>query len=197
MQCFLGTYPGMASQPEHKFMRALESVCKQTVPVELVVIADGCEITKRLYPDAVLIDKAPIWSGIPRNKGIELASGDLICYLDHDDYLSPEHCEKILEAFIPRWAMMPDNVYKYRDVRRYQNPLDLSHFKQRRTLIQSGYCGTANIVHRKDTPARWRVLSNYAHDWHFIQELVRFEGMPKVLNESGYYVCHIPNQYDV
>ena len=52
MQSYLKDYPGARSNPEEKFIRAVNSVINQSSPNwELVIISDGCEITKALYEE--------------------------------------------------------------------------------------------------------------------------------------------------
>ena len=50
MQSYLGDYPGSRKNPEEKFKRAVTSFLNQTSKNnELVIVADGCKITERLW----------------------------------------------------------------------------------------------------------------------------------------------------
>ena len=44
MASYLGEYKSAAKNRDIKIRRAVESVLSQTVPVELVVVADGCHL---------------------------------------------------------------------------------------------------------------------------------------------------------
>jgi hypothetical protein len=61
--------------------------------------------------------------------------------------------------------------------------------------LVNGQCGTANIVHKRGV--YWRHDDNYQHDWHFIQNLISWYGLPKIVEAGGYKICHIPKRYDV
>ena len=52
MQSYLGDYPGARTNPEMKFIRAVYSMIGQSNPNwELIIAADGCKITERLYKE--------------------------------------------------------------------------------------------------------------------------------------------------
>ena len=107
MQSFLEDYPFARTDPERKFIRAVYSIISQTYKNwELIIISDGCDITQKLYEEYFSnyeniifkkIDKptgtemyasgenSTNFRGTPRRAGVELASGDWICYLDGDD----------------------------------------------------------------------------------------------------------------
>lgn len=63
-----------------KLHRAKASVAGQTIEVEHLV----------------LVDQDREGPGVLRQRGTERASGDWVCYLDDDDVLEPEHCERLL-----------------------------------------------------------------------------------------------------
>jgi len=121
MQAYLaGDYPSAASNPKLKFKRAVTSVLNQQhEEVELIIVADGCEITKELYEaewknnDKVkfaLVDKTPeqtmhnngkYYRGVPREVGRAIATGFVITYLDADDYALPTHASSLVQL----WAL--------------------------------------------------------------------------------------------
>lgn len=119
MQSYLGDYPGARSKPEEKFIRAVYSVIAQTSRNwELIIIADGCEITKRLYNTYFknyknikfkMVEKpeeskmymssnagVKFYRGTPRKEGVKIATGDWICYLDSDDMILRDAVDTIL-----------------------------------------------------------------------------------------------------
>lgn len=191
MASYLGEYKLAAKNRDKKIHRAVESVLNQTIPVELVVVSDGCQKTVDIltkdYPgkfSGYMIGKQLLWSGIPRNTGIDKAKGDIICYLDVDDYLDNNHCEKILTSFGSNdWVWFDDWVFS-------------RGWKQRKCNVeQRGFCGTSNIAHKK--VQIWPVKGNYSHDWQALQNLKNWSKNYKYIGHCGYRVAHIPGRADV
>jgi len=117
MQAYLGKYPGSRSNADKKFLRAVKSFIDQNNKnSELIIVSDGCDIVHRLYfehfkqNDRVkyaFVDKDTpkmyeendgnyYYRGFPRQIGIELADGDVIAYMDSDDYLMKYATDTIL-----------------------------------------------------------------------------------------------------
>jgi len=190
MPSYLGNYKRAARDRENKIRRAVESVLSQTIPVELIVIADGCQKTVDLLNkyyegrfNGYMIGKQPIWSGVPRNTGIEKAKNEIICYLDTDDWLEKDHCEKIEKNFKGDWVWFNDKIWH-------------SGWVQRKCDVNKrGLCGTSNLAHKKI--ALWPVRAAYTHDWIFIESLKKASKDFHYIGDGGYMVCHIPNRYDV
>lgn len=74
--------------------RAMDSVLNQTYgKLELIVVADGPDAAKRRWVPAlderVVYDELPSWSGARgnfcRQRGVEIARGDYLMFLDDDD----------------------------------------------------------------------------------------------------------------
>lgn len=130
MQSFLGDYPGSRSLPKEKFLRAVNSFLTQEhVDKELIIIADGCEITKKMFElyysnhdqikfcylhrdlnkeksMYVVNHKITSFRGLPRQLGVEIATGDLIAYLDSDDIMLPKRLSDI-NLF---WEKLPEDI---------------------------------------------------------------------------------------
>ncbi|HYV38213.1 MAG TPA: glycosyltransferase [Gemmataceae bacterium] len=86
---------------------AIQSVLWQTYPhFELLVIGDGCTddseaVTKSFRDWRVRWHNLPENSGsqpAPNNKGLELARGDYVAYLGHDDVWHPTHLGLLVRA---------------------------------------------------------------------------------------------------
>src|SRR6202022_1897981 len=86
---------------------AIKSVLWQTFQdFEHLIVGDGCsddsEQVVAQFNDARLIwHNLPTNSGsqsAPNNKGLELARGEYIAYLGHDDLWHPSHLEKLIQA---------------------------------------------------------------------------------------------------
>ena len=191
---FLGEYRTAASDRERKLLRAVYSVLNQTfADFEVIVIADGCEKTVEIMKQFVtpfkskvstyLIPKSKIWSGEPRNTGIEEAKGDYIVYLDSDDQFGENHLQNIangLNGF--DWVWFDDIRFHPKSEEWYINPCDIN---------REGRHGTSNICHKRSLPYRWDHVG-YAHDYYFIKHLRQNTNFKKI--EGGeYYVMHLPH----
>ena len=194
----------MAADPESKLIRAVNSALNQDYDsIEVIVISDGCDLTDRIIISIIgnlktkaieilpikliSIPKQPPFSGNVRNAGIEAATGDIICYLDSDDILGPDHVSTIVKYFEGSWVWFNDMVWS-RD-----------KFIERECSLKLGFCGTSNIAHRRDVSSRWLSVNKYGYDdWNFIQELKKESEGVKIETPS-YIVCHIPFKrgYDV
>ena len=194
-----------AADPESKLIRAVNSALNQDYDsIEVIVISDGCDLTDRIIISIIgnlktkaieilpikliSIPKQPPFSGNVRNAGIEAATGDIICYLDSDDILGPDHVSTIVKNFKGSWVWFNDMVWN-RD-----------KFIERECSLKLGFCGTSNIAHRRDMSARWLPVNKYGYDdWNFIQELKKECPDGVKIETPSYIVCHIPYKrgYDV
>jgi glycosyltransferase involved in cell wall biosynthesis len=121
MQAYLGDYPGSRSNSIDKFIRAITTFKAQTYSnSELIIVSDGCNIVHETYNSQFkldpqikyafvdkkgipnmyeLVDGQKYYRGIPRQVGVTLADGDLITYMDSDDFLLPNFLESIVSEF--------------------------------------------------------------------------------------------------
>jgi glycosyltransferase involved in cell wall biosynthesis len=179
----LENYSGSARNKEQKLIRAVASVQQQTFQdFEIIVVADGCERTMEIVRNAdnvrsFLIPRGKLFSGGPRNKGIEEARGEYIIYLDIDDLYGNNHLAKIVPHLGGDWVWYNDIRW---DGKWYENQCD---------IYRVGKHGTSNICHRR-LDVKWNA-GGYAHDYHFVRQLVRFKNFTKIPTPE-YYVCHVP-----
>jgi len=81
--------------------RAVESALNQTEsPREIIVIDDGsdddtAEFVRALGDKIVFLQQTNQGQGAARNRGLEIASGEYIAFLDADDYWKPQFIEKM------------------------------------------------------------------------------------------------------
>jgi len=182
-----------AEEPEEKLIRAVNSALNQDYEaIEVIVVADGCNKTVELIWHIPVIirkiEKQPPFSGNVRNAGIEAATGDLICYLDADDYLGSDHVTTIVKHFKGDWVWFNDMT------------LVKDKFIERECQLKLGFCGTSNIAHLRSMKARWLEKNKYGYDdWNFIQELKKECPDGVRIETPSYVVCHIPFKrgYDV
>lgn len=192
MASYLGNYPNRCSNPEKKFIRAVRSFLSQTYEnKELIIVADGCDMTEVLYKQFFIneknikfikIPKQPIYSGECRNAGFPLADGEIISYLDNDDVIGKRHLEIIMEEFTDD----VDLVY-YDDF--LVQSADFKKLYRRNNKLAYGSIGTSSITHRNNDWLRWN--QGYGHDFIFLMRAV-INGMRfKKLNQpSQYLVAH-------
>lgn len=192
MASYLGDYPGRASEPIKKIVRAVKSFLTQSYEnKELIIVSDGCLKTNQIYEKVfkkfdniklVSIDKQPLYSGECRNAGMNIASGDIITYLDNDDVLGKTHLEIIMSQINDE-----DDMVYYDDFLVLSS--DFKKLQERLVELRYGSIGTSAISHRNVDWLRWGI--GYGHDWVFIQSAI-INGMKfkKLENTPQYLVCH-------
>lgn len=199
MASYLGDYPGCASNRTYKFKRAVDSFISQSYNnKELIIVSDGCDITESLYNNLyknnddilfIKIEKQVTFSGETRNIGIDLSTGDFICYLDTDDFFSKTHLENISKQITTHdWYYYDDRI-----ITKY-NSIDDFEYNIRVNIPEINRIGTSTIVHKKNK-IRW--TSGYAHDWIFIKNQIDNSNNYKKIDTDTYNVCHIPNMIDL
>lgn len=155
--------------------RCVPSVAAQTIPVEHVVVSDGPDPVLRdllagtgvvyaevdqHYDDAVNVGARA------RNRGLEVATGDYIAYLDDDNAFKPEHVQTLAEAL----QAHPDRDFAYS--RMFRHGLgDIIGAEP----PQHGRVDSSILMQRADTHLRfgwWPVPSAYCVDWELVQAWV-------------------------
>jgi len=186
-----------ASNPEVKFMRAVNSFLAQSfTDAELIIVSDGDRMVEDIWAYALhnypkiqfkYIDKQIDFSGVVRQTGIEMATGEIICYLDHDDMFGKDHLQIISDNFDTEkydWVYYNDYVM-----------LNAEHTikEERDNLLALGRIGTSSIAHKRSLNVQWN--NGYGHDWDMIAKyLLPKEGIK--IPTPQYYVCHIPGVID-
>ncbi len=196
MPAYLEPYPNSASNLSYKFMRAVNSFIDQEFKdAELIIIADGCNKAQSVYdvyfkdnPSIRLkrIDKQISFSGAVRQTGLEMAKGEIICYLDADDLLGKKHLLIINEFFdlsLYDWAFYDDHVI-----------VDAQfNYSTRNVSIAYACIGTSTIAHKKSLNVIWG--DGYGHDWRLIEKYLAHRPGIKIPTPQ-YYVCHTPAGLD-
>ncbi len=89
-----------------EYIKELREVLEpQLNGVEWIIIDDGC-CERELDDFPAIVIHLPRNSGgasVPRNYGLEVASGKYIAFIDSDDLVKPDYVEKILNKIPERW----------------------------------------------------------------------------------------------
>lgn len=201
MPSFLGEYDGCASDRENKFIRAVHSFLENSLEEkELIIIGDNCEITENVLNDYFKHElnigrikfyqfskKQKLFSGSLRSKGIELASGDYISYLDTDDILGKGHLLSIYNQVKSQdldWAYFNDFINSE------------AGLITKKVDLQKDSIGTSSIIHRRNKKINWDKCDGYGHDFKFIERLIKWSSKKDKIYGGTYIICHIPNQID-
>ncbi len=99
--------------------RAVESVLAQSRPVdEVVIVNDGSSPTETAFIEDFaaesglrLVHQANAGQSAARNAGARQTAASHLCFLDQDDYFSPNHVEVLHAALTETPEDMPDYVY--------------------------------------------------------------------------------------
>ena len=92
---------------EKYLKECLESVINQTyINLEIILVDDGstdgsgniCDEYKKRDPRIRVIHKENGGVSIARNLGLNYVNGQYIGFIDSDDYVEPEYCEKLLKS---------------------------------------------------------------------------------------------------
>jgi glycosyltransferase involved in cell wall biosynthesis len=152
--------------------QAIEAVLAQTYrSFEIIVVddasSDGTEELLKSYKDRVIFFSTGHNSGgpaIPRNRGLQQAKGDWICFCDSDDEYRPDHLEK-LHAYIiaekPGDAIISTNALTMRGGRKSMSPYFpdaeqnqaislVNNWKSSRAIFSSMCIRNAGIVKFKE-----------------------------------------------
>lgn len=149
-------------------VRARASVKAQWLPAaEHWIVCDGpdddlrnlCAVSDNIQYAWARDNETPHWGAAARNRGQELASGDLIAYLDDDDAYRPWHLAVLAGALEAepgaQWAYAAVDWHRDDGVRRtYANPPQPGHV-------------SSLIMHRRSLKAQWE--RGPREDWDLLK----------------------------
>jgi glycosyltransferase involved in cell wall biosynthesis len=147
--------------------RCIPSVKAQTIPVEHVVVSDGPDPQLRellagtgvVYAELAEHIDDPLDLGCrARNRGLELADGDLVAYLDDDNAFRPNHVAVLAAAMAdPAVDLAYSQMVRHGigDIIGAQPPI-------------YGSVDTSLLMHRRSGPERFGMWPDPAPSWAVI-----------------------------
>jgi len=199
MPSLLEHFPDCAPNRKVKFIRAVDSFLRQDFrgTSELVIISDGCRDTidivnrnyrKELKEEKIILlseNRHELFTGTIRQRGIDVARGEVICNLDSDDYLMPQHLSSVARGFcddVPDWVFwnhrtVPDNL----------KGVDYYYDCQ----PELGKICNANIAWRRSLDVKWEGCNGRRDNQAFIIQLIEKYPKRRKIYGCGYVVCHV------
>lgn len=96
--------------PYYKCLNEIKKLIKILEPqlnnqVEWIIIDDGCDENEldNMKAKVIHLQQNSGGASIPRNKGLDIAQGEYITFIDADDLVSGNYIEKILEKTKEEW----------------------------------------------------------------------------------------------
>lgn len=241
MQVYLGDYPGSRTDSVIKFHRAVQSFLNQSYKnAELIIASDGCKITMQHYEKYyasnklvkfVYVDKKGLpnmyeerlegykyYRGVPREAGRSLADGELITYMDSDDYLHPKFLYEIVYNYnlAPKEARWFLNNAWYDHVNILNQPLSniLEEYKSSdvvnipilkanfiKTQVKPGLVVNTPwlLVHDSNIITRWKdTFGKTSEDVDFGRRLREdYKGLGYLYSAPTYIRCHYTGLWDI
>lgn len=236
MQSYLGEYNGSREDSVKKFNRAVESFKNQLYKnCELIIVADGCILTFNTYmakyqnePNIKIafVDKKGVgkmydnvtedkkfYRGLPRQVGLEMATGEIITYMDSDDFLLPKFTLGILSSYNMKpeadWYINRswyDNIEADWEKETVFDSYDRSE-AIRIDGIPSKWAATklkSNLIvlspwlltHKKNVNIKWRDTIGHSEDVDFNTRLRMDYKNGFVYAIPSYVRCHYTGQWD-
>ena len=236
MQSYLGEYNGSRTNAIDKFIRAVDSFNNQIYKnCELIIVADGCVNTFNVYMakyqtnsniKIAFVDKKGVgkmydnvtedkkfFRGLPRQIGLEMATGEIVTYMDSDDYLLPKFTLGILSSY----NMKPDadwfiNRSWYDNIEAdWEKETVFASYDRSSALkiegLPSKWVATKLkdrliilspwlLTHKRNLNIKWRDTIGNSEDVDFNTRL-RLEYKNGFVYETPTYVrCHYANEWD-
>lgn len=169
---------------------SIQSVLNQTIginKIELILVNDGskdsskaiCEKYQKKYPEnIVFIDKENGGVSSARNAGLEIAKGKYVNFLDSDDKLKNDACEKVLKFFESNDVDVVSIPLIYFDARNDEHALHWKFKKSRIVDIEeepnSIQMHVASSFIKRETAQQFRFQTKlkYAEDAEFMTKCI-------------------------
>lgn len=237
MQSYLGDYPGSRTDAVNKFRRAVKSFQNQLYKnCELIIVSDGCSKTHQIYSREfkndpsikfILVDKKDTpnmyeidnegrkyYRGFPRRVGVGAATGELITYMDSDDFLLPEFTMTLLLMY----NVKPE-VHWWINTKWYDN--EAAYWEDSNQLFGSDHAEDREIeglngkwtvtsvkpgmavmspwllMHKADCTTKWRDIIGTSEDSDFNRRLRDTYKDGIAFDRPIYVRCHYRDLWDL
>ena len=201
MPCYLSYFENGAINRKSKFIRAVDSFVRQSLSSdkrELVIISDGCaetnEVTKKRYRKELAAGTIKLielpdhygFQGLTRQRGIDIADGEIICNLDSDDYFLYHHLENLYLNFP---IALFDWVY-FNNIVKPDNVSNLEYWQDAEPML--GKLCNGNIAWKKGLDVSWNNCDGLHDNQDFIAQLLtQYPKTNKKIYGCGYAIAHI------
>jgi glycosyltransferase involved in cell wall biosynthesis len=237
MQSYLGDYPGSRTDAIGKFRRAIKSFQNQLYKnCELIIVADGCTKTHQIYSREfkndpsikfIFIDKDTpnmyevnedghkYYRGFPRRVGVGAATGELITYMDSDDFLLPEFTLTLLLTYnidtnLSWWintewydnenANWEDSLQLFGSDHVNDTSIEGLNGKWTKTRVKPGMAVLSPwlLMHKAECITKWRdTLGMVSEDSDFNRRLRIDYPKGMALDRAIYVRCHYRDLWDI
>jgi glycosyltransferase involved in cell wall biosynthesis len=242
MQSYLGEYQGSRKKPIEKLVRALKSFQANTINSELILISDNCELTNEVYQSKFSNDKRIIFHylkddskrmyeedntgkffrGYPRQIGLDISTGDVVTYMDSDDFILPDYLSnlyrlwqindkyfwftnncwfenvKILESQPPGYFLVFEelSINNKLKIDNLESEWILSKLRPKKMISSP-----ALFSHRKDKDIKWsdciyNLENEKSEDMLFINSYKDKYPNGAFITVPGYVRCHLRDYWD-
>lgn len=177
--------------------RAIRSVLAQEDQRwELLCVGDACPVlpgvaSRFTGDDRIRVENMPGHEGRYGtqclNRGIELATGEYVCFMGNDDFLTPQHTGSRLGGIVGTDfdLVHHDALIAWPDGWRVRSGAKLAH----------GHVGGSELVVRREFLIRHGITfrsGDYGHDWTFIDDLLKAGAKHAHCASATYVVTHLP-----
>ena len=196
---------------ERYLKRCLDSICDQSYKnLEIILVNDGstdnslqiCEEYKRKDYRIEILNKKNEGVSIARNLGIDIAKGRYILFVDCDDWLEPNLCEKSISMIekenvkVLTFGFFIDIEGRKTIIHSPGNSVDNSLEAVRQALDLETWVLPWNKLYHKTIfkEIRFNEKLKCANDWNLFPLIAEKVGKFAVLNEPLYHFCHEKKQ---
>lgn len=187
--------------------RCVNSCIQQTLPNIEIILVDDCstdlsrEIIKNLqnrYPDLIRSIFLPVNSrqGAARNRGIDIASGEFLAFVDADDWIEPDMCEVLYRLAIENNADMAGaNLFYTHDGKdeyaKYKySSMDFGQQNKNNVGVYSYYCGLFwSRIYKKEMILKNNIsfLEGVSYEDSYFNYLTALYANKVVKHEGAFY----------
>ena len=236
MQVNLSDYPGARADAVNKFRRAVNSFKNQIYKnAELIIVADGCnrahQIYSREYSEETSIkflyidrtgtpkmyEETPdgkYYRGFPRRAGVGIATGDLITYMDSDDFLLPQFTMTLMLMYnsSPESDWWINSTWYDNEAANWEDSSQLfktdhsndisieglsSRWTQTRVKPGMGVLSPWLFMHKASCTTKWRDTIGGSEDSDFNRRLRQEYPVGMAFERPIYVRCHYSEKWDV